>query len=76
MCVATTGGCADHDPLVAGWGGEWPGRAECRMRGWWAVMVPGEGWRPCEPGTPGAVEDLNRLAYFDEQGRDELYSNR
>jgi hypothetical protein len=72
-CLRETGGCADHDPDVAAWAGEWPGVAECQMRGWYARMVEGEGWVPCGPADEGAEPDLNRLAYFQAHGRDELY---
>jgi hypothetical protein len=47
--------------------------AECRERGWYAVMTKGMGWAPCEPGTEGAIADLNRLAFFDANGYDGLY---
>jgi hypothetical protein len=64
--------CPDHDPLAVAWDGEWPGATECRSRGWWAVRT-GSGWRPCPPGTPGAIEDVNRLTVFRETGQDCLY---
>lgn len=35
----------------------------CRQRGWAAVHVPGEGFRPCGIDEPGAVVDLDRYAY-------------
>lgn len=65
-------GCFGHDPLAAVWEGEWPGAAACRQLGWWAVRTDA-GWRPCAVGTPGAMEDLNRLAFFRETGVDCLY---
>lgn len=71
-CLLKTGGCAGHDPQAEAWAGEWPGRAEALERGWWAVRAP-VGWRPCPPGTPGAIPDLNRLTYFLQTGKDELY---
>lgn len=64
--------CVGHDPWAARWTGEFPGKAECRERGWWAVRAP-IGWRPVPAGTPGATEDLNRLAYFEMTGVDALY---
>jgi hypothetical protein len=65
--------CLGHDPLAAAWSGEWPGTAECRALGWWAIRLPDKGWRPCPPGTPGAIEDVNRLIFFREAGYDGLY---
>jgi hypothetical protein len=65
--------CPDHDPLAEAWRGEWPGAAECRALGWWAVRLPEKGWRPCPPGTPGAREDINRLTFFRKTGYDCLY---
>lgn len=73
LCVVATGGCLDHDPAAQAWSGEWPGAAECRARGWWAIRSDGAGWRPCPENTPGAIPDLNRLAVFRETGRDCLY---
>lgn len=76
MCVYETGGCADHDRLAVAWSGEWPGKAECRERGWWAVRNPnGPGYTPCSADTPGAIEDLNRLSFFEQQGYDGLYAD-
>jgi hypothetical protein len=65
--------CEGHDPLLEAWAGEWPGAAECRALGWWAVRLPGKSWRPCPPGTPGAIEDVNRLTFFRQAGYDGLY---
>ena len=28
--------------------------------GWYAVLVPGRGWTPCDRDTPGCIPDLNR----------------
>lgn len=45
------------------WSGEWPGLAECREFGWWCLRNPrGAGYVPVPEGTPGALEDMNRLA--------------
>lgn len=57
-------GCdVQHDCGRDVWSGRWPGDAECEEFGWWAVFIPNgnPSWRPCPPGTPGAVSDLNRL---------------
>lgn len=47
------------------WTGEWPGIAECREFGLWCHGEPvrGIGYIPCDPGTLGATEDLNRLEF-------------
>ncbi len=46
--------------------------AECYRRGWFTTVVPGAGWQPCSPGTPGALPDLSRLAFFREHGYDRV----
>lgn len=74
-------GCEDHQPRESKWNGEWPGVAECKKRGWWAQDgyphdkdSPRYGsFCPCGPADPGAMADLNRLAYFKRTGKDELY---
>lgn len=58
---------AGHEPRKAMWTGEWPGLAECRERGWYAMFGPG-GWQSCEIDAPGATEDLNRLHRFIAEG--------
>ena len=50
--------------------------AECQKRGWFAICAGnGTGWRPCPEKTPGATEDLNRLSYYQQAGRDDYYEN-
>jgi hypothetical protein len=36
----------------------------CREREWAAVPDPDGGFRPCSPGEPGAVVDLDRAAFW------------
>jgi hypothetical protein len=67
--------CAGHDPIAAAWTGEWPGAAACRELGWWAVRDPDAGWRSCPPDTAGAIEDINRLTFFQMAGYDGLYED-
>lgn len=52
-------GHEQHDPSKARWTGVWPGEAECKARGWYAVLVDGY-WRACSADTLGAHYDLNR----------------
>jgi hypothetical protein len=71
-------GHEEHDSSLSKWMGEWPGVAECRERGWYAVhrpdlgaCVPGTGnWWPCTKDYPDASEDLNRWTYFNQTGHD------
>jgi hypothetical protein len=52
------------DPRRMPWTGEWPGVAECREFGWYAIFK--NGWQSVDPSTPGATPNLNRL-YTDGQ---------
>ena len=52
--------CFDRHPRGADrWTGTDPRFAACERLGWFALPAPG--WPRCEPGTPGAWPDLNRL---------------
>jgi hypothetical protein len=62
--------CRGHDPMDTLWTGEWPGRAECRARGWYSRFIPGRGFMPCSPDDPDAGEHLNRLDEFEATGLD------
>jgi hypothetical protein len=64
--------CEEHDPALAAWSGEWPGLADCRVRGWWARRTE-VGWEPCAEEDDGAREDLNRLEFQRSEGYDGLY---
>ena len=66
--------CAGHDPLAVVWEGDWPDATACCALGWWAVRTQ-RGWRPCPPGTPFGVPDLNRLAFYRSTGIDALYDD-
>jgi len=65
--------CEDHDPEHSRWTGVWPGKLECREKGWYSILVPGRGWRPCGAEIEGSSEDLNRWSYFAQVGKDDYY---
>ena len=43
------------------WSGVWPGVEDCQRLGFYAILVPGLGWVPCDKNEPGATENLNML---------------
>lgn len=43
---------------------------ECAARGWYARWL-GQHWELCDTNTPGAVEDLQRLAHVRATGKGE-----
>jgi hypothetical protein len=51
--------CDECAPEV--WRGEWPGVREAEQRGWYSILVPGQGWVCVPEGTPDATADLNRV---------------
>jgi hypothetical protein len=61
--------CPGHDKEVARWTGVWPGRTEAELNGWFTTWTR-LGWMRCEANTKGARPDLNRLAVFEQTGRD------
>lgn len=71
--------CKGHDPNISKWDGIWPGTEECYERGWFARTNEGPTdpaygyWAPCTKDTPGAIPDMNRLAYFKRTGVDGCY---
>jgi hypothetical protein len=70
--------CKGHNRKKAVWDGDWPGVKECQERGWFCQdgFGPDSRWGsfcPCPADAPGAMEDLNRLAYFRSTGKDTLY---
>ena len=59
VCDHQAASAVPHDRDA--WTGRYPGEAECTEFGWFARLVPGEGWIECDAQTPGAQPDLNRL---------------
>jgi len=43
------------------WGGEQSTVTACRKWGWYAKLMPQQGFVKCDPDDDGAVEDINRL---------------
>ena len=43
------------------WTGTPASLISCQELGWYCLAEPGLGYPPCEPGTPGAMEDVRRL---------------
>ncbi len=44
------------------WTGSFPGTETCIVFGWYARLVTGQGWVPCEATDEGAHPDVNRLS--------------
>lgn len=64
--------CGHTAPHRLPWSGEWPGVAECREFGWYALFSPSDGWVRCGADQSGAHPDLNRLhtdATWDRQAK-------
>lgn len=43
------------------WTGQYPGFAEAIEYGFFARLIPGQGWQECTADAPDAIPDLNRL---------------
>jgi hypothetical protein len=54
-------GCGgEYNQNLVKWTGLWPGKQECRDRGWYAKFNHNRGWQKCSAEDPEAREDLNR----------------
>lgn len=70
--------CPAHKLPPKAWSGRHPGDEECEKRGWYCQDGFGPHSRygsfcPCSADAPGAMLDMNRLAYFKQTGKDALY---
>ncbi len=65
----------DHDCGQQAWTGYPPGAVEAAAHDLFVRLAtpadqPHSGWIPCEPGTPGAVPDLDRVMRIGQWDRD------
>jgi len=61
ICGGQRCDCGHTEGDGGAWTSEWPGRAECREFGLYAVRVSGKGWVIARADDEGAIEDLKTL---------------